>query len=54
MNKLVLTLCILASTVALSACENSKTYKSGSSYAYDRTAGEGEMSERVFRSVQSK
>lgn len=60
MKKLTLTLCVLASTAALAACETGTTYDSGSSFANERTAGKTEgakpapKAERVFREVQTK
>lgn len=66
MNKVLATLCIAGSVFALSACDTTSTYDSGSNYATSRTAGEVDAApikkkaykpapaERVFKEVQSK
>ncbi len=62
MKTLAVTLCIVGTAFALSACETSSSYDSGSSYATSRTAGEVDSvdnvkpmkAERVFREVQTK
>ena len=61
MKKLLATLCIVGSTIALAACttQNTTSYDAGASYATDRTAGEIDEApapapERVFKAAQTK
>jgi hypothetical protein len=60
MKNLFATLCLIASTIALSACETASTDSTTAPYAMERTASHGDTAtdvapaEEVFQKAQNK